>query len=67
VRPETAQRYLLVLLGLLCLAVPLEAHLNDTAERDDPVRARLSLPRRIYLDTSTLQDLYDFGGVDLRG
>ena len=30
--------------------------------RDDPVRAWLSLPRRIYLDTSTLQKLYDFGG-----
>ena len=29
---------------------------------DDPVRAWLSLPRRIYLDTSTLQNLYDFGG-----
>lgn len=26
------------------------------------MRAWLSLPRRIYLDTSTLQKLYDFGG-----
>jgi hypothetical protein len=29
---------------------------------DDPVQAWVSLPRRIYLDTSTLQKLYDFGG-----
>ncbi len=36
--------------------------MSDTAERDDPARAWLSLPRRIYLDTSTLQKLYDFGG-----
>src|SRR5690242_11150527 len=49
------------------LAVPLEAHLSDTAERDDPVRAWLSLPRRIYLDTSTLQNLYDFGGEIFEG
>jgi hypothetical protein len=32
-------------------------------EGDDPLRAWISLPRRIYLDTSTLQMLYDFGGV----
>lgn len=35
--------------------------MSNTAERDDPVRAWLSLPRRIYLDTSTLQELHDFG------
>src|SRR5689334_4261669 len=38
------------------------APLSDTAGQDDPVKAWLSLPRRIYLDTSTLQKLYDFGG-----
>ena len=43
------------------------AALSDTAERDDPVRAWLSLPRRIYLDTSTLQNLYDFGGEIFEG
>jgi hypothetical protein len=38
--------------------------LSDANKRDDPVvKAWLSLPRRIYLDTSTLQNLYDFGGV----
>jgi hypothetical protein len=36
--------------------------LSDAAERDDPVGAWLSLPRRVYLDTSTLQQLHDFGG-----
>ena len=41
--------------------------LSDTAERDDPVGAWLSLPRRIYLDTSTLQKLYDFGGEIFEG
>jgi hypothetical protein len=41
--------------------------MSDTAERDDPVRAWLSLPRRIYLDTSTLQTLYDFGGQIFEG
>ena len=41
--------------------------LSDIAERDDPVRAWLSLPRRIYLDTSTLQNLYDFGGEIFEG
>ena len=29
--------------------------------------AWLSLPRRIYLDTSTLQNLYDFGGEIFEG
>jgi hypothetical protein len=43
------------------------ATLSDTAERDDVVRAWLSLPRRIYLDTSTLQKLYDFGGEIFEG
>ena len=41
--------------------------MSDTAEQDDPVRAWLSLPRRIYLDTSTLQNLYDFGGEIFEG
>ena len=31
------------------------------------VGAWLSLPRRIYLDTSTLQNLYDFGGEIVEG
>ena len=40
-----------------------DAPVSDAAKRDDPVvEAWLSLPRRIYLDTSTLQNLYDFGG-----
>jgi hypothetical protein len=34
---------------------------------DDPVTAWLSLPRRIYLDTSTLQKLFDHGGVIFEG
>jgi hypothetical protein len=41
--------------------------LSDVAERDDPVGAWLSLPRRIYLDASTLQKLYDFGGEIFEG
>ena len=41
--------------------------LSDTAERDDVVGAWLSLPRRIYLDTSTLQKLYEFGGEIFEG
>src|SRR5258708_14314149 len=45
----------------------LDSPLSDTAERDDPVRPWLSLPRRIYLDTSTLQKLYDFGGGIFQG
>src|SRR5438552_6480177 len=44
----------------------LDNRLGDT-ERDDVVRAWLSLPRRIYLDTSTLQTLYDFGGEIFEG
>jgi hypothetical protein len=43
------------------------SRLGDTTERDDPVEAWLSLPRRIYLDTSTLQKLYDFGGEIFEG
>jgi hypothetical protein len=43
------------------------ARLSNTAERDDPVEAWLSLPRRIYLDTSTLQKLYDFSGEIFEG
>ena len=34
---------------------------------DDPVTAWLSLPRRIYLDTSTLQKVFDYGGVIFEG
>src|SRR5258708_22299129 len=45
----------------------LDSPLSDTAERDNPVRAWLSLPRRIYLDTCTLQKLYDFGGEIFEG
>ena len=41
--------------------------LSDTAEQEDVVGAWLSLPRRIYLDTSTLQNLYDFGGEIFEG
>jgi hypothetical protein len=41
--------------------------LSDTAVRDDVVGAWLSLPRRLYLDTSTLQKLYDFGGEIFEG
>ncbi len=41
--------------------------MSDTAERDDPVGAWLSLPRQMYLDTSTLQKLYDFGGEIFEG
>jgi hypothetical protein len=38
-----------------------------SAQPVDPVRAWLSLPRRIYLDTSTLQELYDFGSEIFEG
>lgn len=41
--------------------------MSDTAGREDPVEAWLSLPRRIYLDTSTLQKLYDFGAEIFEG
>ena len=41
--------------------------MSDIAERDDVVSAWLALPRRIYLDTSTLQKLYDFGGEIFEG
>jgi hypothetical protein len=30
---------------------------------EDPVRAFTALPKRIYLDSCTLQAMYDFGGV----
>jgi hypothetical protein len=30
---------------------------------DDPLQAWQTLPRRVYLDTSTLQTMYDFGEV----
>src|SRR5258708_36504753 len=43
------------------------ALLSDTAERDNPVRAWLSLPRRIYLDPCTLQNLYALGGEIFEG
>jgi hypothetical protein len=35
--------------------------LTDAGEQEDVLQAWLRLPRRIYLDTSTLQNLYDFG------
>jgi hypothetical protein len=41
--------------------------LSGTVDPDGPVQAWLSLPRRIYLDTSTLQNLYDFGGEIFEG
>jgi hypothetical protein len=43
--------------------------LSDTClvTTDDVVGAWISLPRRIYLDTSTLQKLYDFGGEIFEG
>jgi hypothetical protein len=34
-----------------------------TSAGDDPVEAWASLPRRIYLDTCTLQAVHDYGGV----
>jgi hypothetical protein len=34
---------------------------------DDAVSAWLLLPRRIYLDTSTLQKVFDYGGVIFEG
>ena len=34
---------------------------------DEVTRVWVSLPRRIYLDTSTLQKLYDFGGEIFEG
>jgi hypothetical protein len=37
--------------------------LADIADRDDSVAGWLSLPRRIYLDTSTLQMVHDYGEV----
>lgn len=40
--------------------------MSDTGE-DEVVRAWVSLPRRIYLDTSSLQKLYDFGGLIWEG
>lgn len=36
-------------------------------EDDDVVAAWQSLPRRMYLDTSTLQNLHDFGGEIFEG
>ena len=35
--------------------------------QDDVVDAWQALPHRIYLDTSTLQALYDYGGVIWEG
>ena len=34
---------------------------------DKVLRDWLALPRRIYLDTSVLQQLYDFGGAIFEG
>jgi hypothetical protein len=36
-------------------------------DSDDPVQSWVSLPRRIYLDTSTLQTMFDYGGVIFDG
>jgi hypothetical protein len=36
-------------------------------DEDDVVNAWISLPRRIYLDTSTLQTVYDYGEVIWEG
>ena len=41
--------------------------MGHIAEWGGPVQAWLSLQRRIYLDTSTLQMLYDFGGEIFEG
>jgi hypothetical protein len=38
-----------------------------TTATDDLIQAWVSLPRRIYLDTSTLQKLFDFGGLIWEG
>ncbi len=35
--------------------------------QDDALHAWFTLPRRIYLDTSTLQTVYDYGGVIWEG
>lgn len=40
---------------------------NDRMKDEEVTQAWLSLPRRIYLDTSILQKLYDFGGVIFDG
>lgn len=37
------------------------------AQVDDPLHAWQTLPRRIYLDSSTLQTIYDYGGVIWEG
>jgi len=36
-------------------------------DEDDVVRAWILLPRRVYLDTSTLQTVYDYGEVIWEG
>ncbi|MBV8997010.1 MAG: hypothetical protein JO287_25680 [Pseudonocardiales bacterium] len=36
-------------------------------QNDARLQAWFTLPRRIYLDTSTLQNLYDYGGVIFEG
>jgi hypothetical protein len=36
-------------------------------DEEDVVSAWISLPRRIYLDTSTLQTVYDYGEVIWEG
>lgn len=43
------------------MALTMDSAFSETAERSDAVAAWLALPRRIYLDTSTLQAIYDFG------
>jgi hypothetical protein len=41
----------------------LDRHNRDVTNKDDPVSVWRALPRRIYLDTSTLQNLYRYGEV----
>jgi hypothetical protein len=54
--------------GRLCMSNVLRRRgVAPAVAPDDPVSAWLSLPRRIYLDTSTLQKLFDYGGVVFEG
>ena len=40
---------------------------TGTVSDDAETRAWMALPRRIYLDTSTLQSIHDFGEVIFEG
>ena len=54
--------------GILSLDLPGHVEASPDMNQDDnAVSAWVSLPRRLYLDTSTLQTLYDFGGVIWEG